>query len=126
MASLKEPRFFAYAVLAAFAFQSAAAEERLHDCYSMAQARHLIIAHRLAEPFASMWAAARQMRADPIGAKLCQIGDGFFYEVSLLRHDGLVMRVLVDAETGTVHAPPPAHGAEDAAPKGDASAPARR
>jgi hypothetical protein len=74
------------------------------QCFSTAQTREHIILYKLVEPFASMLAVARAVQGDPIGVRLCRIGDEFIYEISLLRHDGHVMKILVDAATGKPHA----------------------
>lgn len=74
------------------------------QCFSTAQTREQIILHKLAEPFASMQTAARSAQGDPIGARLCRIDDNFIYEISLLRRDGHLVKILIDATTGRPHA----------------------
>lgn len=73
-------------------------------CFSTAQTREQIVANKLVEPFASMLAIARAGQGDPIGVKLCRFDDKFLYEVNMLRHDGHVVKILVDATTGKPHA----------------------
>jgi uncharacterized membrane protein YkoI len=72
-------------------------------CFSTAQTREQIVANKLVEPFASMQAIARAGQGDPIGVKLCRIDDKFMYEVNMLRRDGHVVKILVDATTGEPH-----------------------
>lgn len=71
-------------------------------CYSTAEARDKIAAHQLSEPFITMRSAAAQTQAEAIGAKLCRWSQDLVYDISLLRRDGRVIHILVDAKTGEV------------------------
>ncbi len=82
---------------------SLANESSPPQCFSTAQTRENIIAHKLADPFESMQTAARTAQGDPIGARLCRIDEQFVYEISLLRRDGHLVKILVDAVTGAPH-----------------------
>jgi len=98
-------RAFAVAVLAATVAVvcSARAEDPppAHlQCFTMAQARGKIQAHKLADPFRSMRETALRLQGEPLGAKLCQLGDGLIYEISLLRRDGHIVKIHVDAYSG--------------------------
>jgi hypothetical protein len=73
------------------------------QCFSTAQTRERIEAHRLVDPFACMRAAAREHQGEALGARLCHIDDLFLYEISLLRPDGRILRLLFDAATGKPH-----------------------
>ncbi len=44
--------------------------------------------------------AAGRLQAEALGVKLCRRSDELVYELSLLRHDGRVIRVFIDAKTG--------------------------
>ena len=66
----------------------------------MAQARGKIEAHKLADPFRSMREAALRLQGEPLGTKLCQLGEGLIYEISLLRRDGHIVKIHVDAFSG--------------------------
>ena len=79
------------------------APPRLH-CLPMAEARTLMESHKLANPFHSMREAAMRFSGEPVGARLCEFGESLLYEISLLRPDGHIVRVLVDAVTGRPHA----------------------
>ena len=101
-------RTFAVAALAATA--AAACSARAEDpppahmqCFTMAQARGKIEAHKLADPFRSMREAAVRLQGEPLGAKLCQLGEGLIYEISLLRRDGHIVKIRVDAFSGRAH-----------------------
>jgi hypothetical protein len=101
-------RAFAVAVLAATAAAacSARAEEppSAHkQCFTMAQARGKIEAHKLADPFRSMREAALRLQGEALGARLCQLGEGLIYEISLLRRDGHIVKIHVDAFSGRPH-----------------------
>jgi hypothetical protein len=98
-------RAFAVAVLAATAaaVRSARAEDPppAHmQCFTMAQTRGKIEAHKLADPFRSMRELALRLQGEPLGAKLCQLGEGLIYEISLLRRDGHIVKIHVDAFSG--------------------------
>jgi hypothetical protein len=92
---------FLYALAAAG--PSAATEPVLPQCFSTAQTREQILLHKLAEPFASMQTAARSAQGDPIGARLCRVDENFVYEVSLLRRDGRLIKIFINAATGEPH-----------------------
>lgn len=72
-------------------------------CLPVAETRQLIADHGLGDPFALMQAASLSAHAEPIGAKLCRDDEALVYEISLLRHDGRVMRIYLDAATGRPH-----------------------
>lgn len=69
-------------------------------CFSTAEAREKISAHGLHEPFRVMRTAASRLQAQAIGVKLCRQQDNLVYELSLLRHDGRLLHISVDAKTG--------------------------
>jgi uncharacterized membrane protein YkoI len=69
-------------------------------CFSTAESRERIHAHGLLEPFQLMRATASRWHAEAIGVKLCRWRESLVYELSLLRHDGHVIYVFVDAQNG--------------------------
>ncbi|MGD9545194.1 MAG: PepSY domain-containing protein [Methylocystis sp.] len=69
----------------------------------MAQARAKMEASKLADPFQCMREAALRLQGEPLGARLCQLGEGLIYEISLLRKDGHIIKLLVDAFSGRPH-----------------------
>jgi uncharacterized membrane protein YkoI len=90
--------------LAATLLHSAAshpeAEERRRVCMSPAETRENVAAHKLRDPMALLREAAHQTRAEPLGTRLCRWNERFVYEMSLLRRDGKVLRVFLDASSG--------------------------
>jgi uncharacterized membrane protein YkoI len=91
------------ATLAAPAAQPAAAQGQGQGraCLSAAETRESVSAHQLREPMTLLRDAAAQTRAEPLGARLCRWNEQFVYEMSLLRRDGRVVRVFVDAASGS-------------------------
>lgn len=73
------------------------------QCFSTAQTREKIEAHKLADPFACMHAAARELNGEALGARLCRLEEMLIYEISVLRSDGRVVKLLFDAVTGKPH-----------------------
>jgi uncharacterized membrane protein YkoI len=73
------------------------------QCFSTDQTREKIEAHKLTDPFLCMRAAAREHGGEALGARLCRLDDSFIYEISVLRPDGRIARVLFDAATGKPH-----------------------
>jgi hypothetical protein len=74
--------------------------QRERMCYSTAETRDKIAADGLSEPFTTMRNVAVKAQAEAIGAKLCRRSDELVYEISLLRLDGRVIQIIVDAKTG--------------------------
>lgn len=70
------------------------------ECFSTAETRQKITSHKLADPFGTMQAVGSGHHGEPIGAKLCRRGDDFVYEISLLRGDGRLVKIYVDAVAG--------------------------
>jgi hypothetical protein len=70
------------------------------ECFSVAQTRQKIAQQRLAEPFPLMRAESSANQADALSTRLCRDGELFLYEINLLRRDGRVIRVFVDAVSG--------------------------
>lgn len=73
-----------------------------HACLTAAQARDVVAAHRLAEPFRVMQTTARHFQAEALRAKLCRRKDELVYEISLLRRDGRVIHVSINAVSGKI------------------------
>lgn len=69
-------------------------------CYSTAQTRIEIEARRLVDPLSSMRDSALRAQGEPLGARLCQHGEALIYEIKLLRNDGRIVKVMVDAVSG--------------------------
>jgi hypothetical protein len=77
-----------------------AARVRDRVCLTAAQAREMIGLHRLADPFRVMKGAAHRFQAEALRVKLCRRKDEFNYEISLLRRDGRVIHVFLNAASG--------------------------
>ncbi|MGP8231615.1 MAG: PepSY domain-containing protein [Methylovirgula sp.] len=73
-----------------------------HECYSAAQTRREIAAHKLAEPFGLLVGAASRFQAEALGVKLCRHKEQYIYEISLLRTSGRVVHVFTNAVTGQI------------------------
>ncbi len=67
-------------------------------CLNPADTRELVKSRKLLAPYTALKFAAVQKKAEALSAKLCHIGDEFFYEITLLHHDGRLRRVEVDAD----------------------------
>ncbi len=71
-------------------------------CYSAAETRERVVSQKLREPFALMRKAAAMTNAEALTGKLCRWKDIDIYEISLLRPDGRVIHVYMNAATGAV------------------------
>jgi uncharacterized membrane protein YkoI len=78
-------------------------------CLNAAETRDEVKSRRLLEPFAALRTAAAQRKAEALSARLCHTGDEFTYEITLLHHDGRLVHVEMEAATGKVIPPRPAH-----------------
>jgi uncharacterized membrane protein YkoI len=54
----------------------------------------------LVRPSEALAQAAVQASAEAVGARLCRWDESFIYEITLLRSDGRVLRVFMDASSG--------------------------
>ncbi|HYP57056.1 MAG TPA: hypothetical protein VEQ35_02085, partial [Beijerinckia sp.] len=79
---------------------SADPEKKERACFSAAETREKIVSHKLFEPFRLMQGAAARWQAEPIGARLCRWSDDLVYEISLLRRDGHVIHIFLNAQNG--------------------------
>ena len=72
---------------------------RARTCFNAAQTRENVTTHRLAEPFRALRAGGQQGEA--LRAKLCKWKqDEFIYEISVLRRDGRIVRLYMNAQSG--------------------------
>ncbi|WP_036296843.1 PepSY domain-containing protein [Methylosinus sp. PW1] len=97
-------KILAFIVAAPQAASAMAADRPALQCLPIAETRQLISDRRLGDPFALMQAASVAAHAEPINAKLCREHEELVYEISLLRRDGRVVRIYLDAATGQPHA----------------------
>ena len=76
-----------------------------HVCFNAAETREKITQHRLAEPFRAL--RAGRLQGEALRAKLCRFKQGeFVYEVSVLRRDGHIVRLYMNAQNGQAIAAP--------------------
>ena len=69
-------------------------------CYTAAAARERVAEMKLHEPFALMRKASAFAHAEALAGKLCRWNDLDVYEITLLRPDGRVIHVFMNAATG--------------------------
>ncbi len=86
---------------------SRGAELRL-ACLSPPETHQALIDQKLIAPFRAMIEAARRGAGDAIAIKLCRSGGAMVYDVMVLRHDGHVVHLTVDATNGATVGPGPA------------------
>jgi hypothetical protein len=92
---------------------SAPAASAKRVCVPENETREEIKSHHLLEPFVVLKAASASLKAEALRARLCQIGDEFVYEITLLHRDGHVVHAVMSAVTGkriithSVHEAPP-------------------
>jgi hypothetical protein len=75
-------------------------------CFSAREMSDRVARLRLVNPLMTMQANARRLRADPLRTRLCRSGTRLIYELSLIRRDGKVAKVYVNAQNGRVMASP--------------------
>ena len=75
-------------------------------CFSAREMSDRVARLRLVNPLITMQANARRLRADPLRTRLCRSGTRLIYELSLIRRDGKVAKVYVNAQNGRVMASP--------------------
>ncbi len=77
-----------------------AAEGPTRLCYNPMDTREKVALHGLRESLSLLREASSELGADPLNARLCRTREQFVYEMSLLRPDGRVVRLVVDAASG--------------------------
>ncbi|HUO55103.1 MAG TPA: hypothetical protein VMU18_10195 [Rhodoblastus sp.] len=71
-------------------------------CYSPAETRERVAGGKLREPYEMMRKASAMTHAEALAGKLCRWNDEDIYVISLLRRDGALIRVFMNAVTGKV------------------------
>lgn len=89
------------------ALPSAMPEEKLDeksvwDCMNAAQTREAVAEHKLIPPMRAARNIEKSTRAEPLQSRLCQSHEAFIYELTLLRRDGKVIRLFINAANGAV------------------------
>jgi hypothetical protein len=72
------------------------------SCYTSSETRERVVAQKLREPFELMRKAAAMTHAEALTGKLCRWREQDIYEITLLRNDGRVIHVFLNAATGAV------------------------
>lgn len=93
---------FAFTVLSVLSGtgEAAWAQGTARQCLSPGETLTTIGERRLVRPSEALASAAVRASAEAVGARLCRWADAFVYEITLLRSDGRVLRVFVDAASG--------------------------
>ncbi len=76
-------------------------------CLTPAEARTAIARHKLANALPALRSASRRAQAEPLRSRLCRMDERFVYEMTMLRRDGKVVRVFVDAQDARTPIPAP-------------------
>jgi|GEM_PF-1758430 len=76
-------------------------------CLNVRDARAIVTAKHLIEPFQVMKSVGALSRAEPVSIRLCNWEETFVYEVVLLHPQGRLLRVFVDGITGKTVSPKP-------------------
>lgn len=95
------------AFVAAGLAPAAVAAERHAPCLGEEEARQAMLARKLIAPVRAVEAALRNAPGESIGIRLCREDAAMVYDVMILRHDGRLIHVHVDAASGSL-APLPA------------------
>ena len=70
------------------------------QCLTTDETREEIASARLVQPLAVMRRAAGDLHAEAVDGRLCRWNNELIYEISLLRRDGHIVRVLFNAASG--------------------------
>jgi uncharacterized membrane protein YkoI len=76
--------------------------EATHVCLNQKERRSLVDSGAVMRLAAAMRGVRGHVAGTLIRARLCHRGDGFVYVLTVLAHDGKVIRVVVDAVKGTL------------------------
>ena len=76
--------------------------EGARKCFNPAETRQRVTQLKLREPFEMMRRAATVASAQALAGRLCRWADLDVYDISLLRPNGRVVHVFLDAQTGRV------------------------
>lgn len=69
-------------------------------CMSASEAREAVAEHKLIAPMRAVRSAEKTTRAEPLHSRLCTSHEVFIYELTLLRRDGKVIRLFMNAASG--------------------------
>jgi hypothetical protein len=79
---------------------SSAAQVVSPQCLTRDETREEIASARLVQPLVLMKRAAGDLHAEAVDGRLCRWNNELIYEISLLRRDGHIVRVLFNAANG--------------------------
>ncbi len=72
------------------------------SCLNASETRAALDHNKFTDPAAALRSAAAVAHAEPLRSRLCRWNDDYVYEITLLRRDGKVMRVVIKAEDGSL------------------------
>ncbi len=73
---------------------------RVRTCFSAAETREKVVSRRLSEPFRLLRGAAGRVQGEALRARLCRWNEDYVYEIALLRRDGHIVHVYLNAVSG--------------------------
>ncbi len=71
-------------------------------CLTNPETREAIVQHRLADAFAAMKTAGSKVSGNALATRLCLWDQDYVYEITVLRKDGRVIHVFMNARDGQV------------------------
>lgn len=77
-----------------------AADDPPLQCFTVKETSERVSRLRLFNPLMAMRTTARRLKADPLRTRLCRTGPRLVYELSLIRRDGKVQKVYLNAQNG--------------------------
>ncbi len=89
-----------FSALVYFACFQGANANRL--CLNDTEAGILVQMHKLISIDQALIAARAKAKGDLISAHLCQVPDGFMYRITIIKYDGRVVKLLIDANSGQI------------------------
>ena len=75
-------------------------QQRVRTCFTSSETREKVVSRRLSEPFRLLRGAAGHFEGEALRAKLCRWNDDYVYEIALLRRDGHIVHVYLNAVSG--------------------------
>ena len=80
----------------------AEAQEVARACLTPAETREAAFTNNFSDPVVALRTAAAHAHAEALRSRLCRWNEEFVYEITLLRRDGKVIKVLIKAVDGTL------------------------
>jgi hypothetical protein len=75
---------------------------RPRACFNAAETHEKIVSRRLSDPFRLLRNEARRLQGEALRARLCRWNEEFVYDIALLRRDGRLVHVYLNATSGQV------------------------